>query len=115
MQHERGRWQLAGSGGKGGVESEVIAAVCAVSEASTSCDDVCVYGRMARCGTDHASCQQYELATRLSPHLPLSLAVSVHAAASPTEKTMEKIAHTPCCATATAARNVLVLHLELFL
>lgn len=43
MQHERGRWQLADSGGKGGVESEVIAAVCAVSEASTSCDDVCVW------------------------------------------------------------------------
>lgn len=53
----------------------------------------CVWTRSCgrECGTDHASCQQYKPAARLpSP--------SLSSCWQPKWKTMEKIAHTPCCA-----------------
>lgn len=102
MQNERGTWRRGGG-----------SPVCAVSGASTSCDDVC--GRVA-VDANVALTMPVANNTNRQP-VPLSLPAD-----NPNEKTMEKIAHTPCCATATAtataaaaAQNVLVLHLELFL
>lgn len=53
----------------------------------------CVWTRGCgrECGTDHASCQQYQPATSLPPPSLCLLPTQM-------KKTMEKIAHSPCCA-----------------
>lgn len=81
MQNKRGRWRRGGG-----------SPVCAVSGASTSCDDV--GGRVA-VDANVALTMPVANNTNRQPvsRPPLSLPAD-----NPNEKTMEKIAHTPCCA-----------------